>query len=88
MLNENKSYKGYMLFITTMLLLFGLITSVFRSYNDGTLDEHFLLKHMPEQTAQIQETLDNTSIMRLLNGELSVLDEALDRIEQPRNHYK
>lgn len=86
MLNQNKSYKGYMLFITTLLLLFGLITSIFRSYDSGTLDEHFLLQYMPEQTAQIQETLDNTSIMKLMNGELSVLDEALDRIEQPRNY--
>ena len=82
MLNNKKSYKGYMIFITTLLIVLGLVTSTLRSYADGTLNEHFLWKHVPEQTAQIQQALDNNPITQMKNMQLKILDEALSTVEQ------
>ena len=82
MINTKKSYKGYIIFITTLLVALGLITSTLRSYADGTLNEHFLWKHTPEQTAQIQQTLDNNPITQMKNMQFEILDEALSTVEQ------
>lgn len=82
MLNNKNSYKGYMIFITTLLVALGLITSTLRDYADGTLNEHFLWKHVPEQTAQIQQALDNNPITQMKNMQLNILDEALSTVEQ------
>ena len=82
MLNNKKSYKGYMIFITTLLIVLGLVTSTLRSYADGTLNEHFLWKYAPEQTAQIQQTLDNNPITQMKNMQLKILDEAFLTIEK------
>ena len=82
MINTKKSYKGYMIFITALLVALGLITSTLRSYTDGTLNEHFLWKHAPEQTAQIQQALDNNPITQMKNMQFKILDEALSTVEQ------
>ena len=82
MINTKKSYKGYMIFITTLLVALGLTTSTLRSYADGTLNEHFLWKHVPEQTAQIQQALDNNPITQMKNMQFDILDKALSTVEQ------
>ena len=82
MLNNKKSYKGYMIFITTLLIVLGLVTSTLRSYADGTLNEHFLWKYAPEQTAQIQQTLDNNPITQMKNMQLEILERASSIAEQ------
>ena len=82
MLNNKKSYKGYMIFIATLLVTLVLITSTLRSYIDGTLNEHFLWKYAPEQTAQIQQTLDNNPIIQMRNMQYKILDEAISTVEQ------
>lgn len=88
MLNNKNSYKGYMIFITTVLIVLGLTTSTLRSYADGTLNEHFLWEYVPEQTAQIQQALDNNPITQMKNMQLEILERASSIAEQSNNRYR
>ena len=77
---HNGNYKGYMAKVIMFLVILGLVSSLGRSFMDDNLSNHFILQFFPEQTAMLEQKLDDNQVLQILNGELPYLNEAMDDI--------
>lgn len=77
---QNVNYKGYMAKVLMFLVILGLGSSLGRSFMDDNLSEHFILQFFPEQTAMLEQKLEDNNVVKIFNGEIPYLDEAMDDI--------
>lgn len=77
---KNENYKWYVTKVIMFLVILGLGSSLGRSFMDGNLSDHFILQFFPEQTAMVEQKLDDSNVLQILNGKLPYLNEAMDDI--------
>lgn len=76
--NNNNKLIRMMVFITLGAIAIGVFTSLLTSFSEGNLEEHWVYRIAPEQTAQVEQQLNDNTLIKFLNGEL--LNEHLQEV--------